>query len=267
MYKKLYHGSSIKFEKFSLDVKNRRTYNETNSLGIWLSDDSSLCNYFAIKHYTKSVTSKTKFWEDGDPKVFLKDRFQVGCIYEVQTESLNLKEYFFVEDMTKEFELKLKEYEEKITELKNSINEAKDNSDFSTVNEQMIELRLLKNEFKFFKYSKPEDSFDLFMNDRDKFCEYISGGKGETSWKERYCLMNKVEANLNFIEYLKGQGYDGFVIKNTIYDSPDEKKHDQYCIFNLEKINITRFHKLTTLISKEQLLNLQQEVLKSSSLW
>jgi hypothetical protein len=244
MYKKLYHGSSIKFENFSLDVKNRRTYNETNSLGIWLSDDSSLCNYFAIKHYTKLVTSKTEFEEDGDPKVLLKDRFQVGGIYEVQTESLNLKEYFFIEDMTREFELKLKEYEEKITELKKSINYAKDNSNFSIVNAKMVDLRLLENEFKFFKYSRPEDSFDLLMNDRDAFCKYISGSKGEVSWKERYCLMNKEEANVDFIEYLKDQGYDGFVIRDTIYDSPDGKKHNQYCIFNLEKINITRFQSL-----------------------
>ena len=267
MYNTLFHGSPVKFENFSLDVKNRRTPNETNSLGIWLSNDTTMCNTFAIKRYSKWITSKTDFWEDGEPKVFLKDRFQVGGIYEVHTESLNLKEYFFTEDIMKELELKAKEYEEKIAELKKSIYQEKDNSNFSLANKKSVELHLLEREYKFFKYSKPEDSFDLFMNDRDAFCKYISGPKSEVSWKEHFCLMNKDEANLDFVQYLKNQGFDGFVIKDTYYDSPDKQAHDQYCVFNLEKINITKFQKLTTLISKEKLLLLQREELNNFSLW
>lgn len=268
MYNTLYHGSPILFNQFSLNVKTRRTENETNSLGIWFSDDYNVCKNFAIKYYTKRVPSKTEFWEDGKPKIYLKDRFQVGWIYEVQHQTLNLKEYNINDDVIIKNIEHLDLLEKNINHLREELKKQDSSDGFSFIKspkyrEIQQNLNNLITEYHFSKASTPEDSFDIFMHDRDQFCQYISGEKGKTSWKERYCLMNKEEANDNFMQYLKNEGYDGFVIVDTVYDSPNKTKHNQYCIFNLDKIKIIKSQKLNKMISKEELLQLQKTELRS----
>lgn len=79
--------------------------------------------------------------------------------------------------------------------------------------------------------SNTMDSFDLFMNDRDKYCEYIRGRKRNFTWKDEATLLNMEEANEKFRNNLISHGYEGFVIQN--YKLKNEVT-DLYCLFTLK---------------------------------
>ncbi|MBP3953640.1 hypothetical protein [Bacillus suaedae] len=79
--------------------------------------------------------------------------------------------------------------------------------------------------------SNTMDSFDLFMNDRDKYCEYIRARKRNFTWKDDATLLNMEEANENFRNNLISQGYEGFVIQNYKLKNG---VIDLYCLFTLK---------------------------------
>lgn len=82
---------------------------------------------------------------------------------------------------------------------------------------------------------KEYESYDLFMQDRDKYCDYLGTKKRNLTWKDKAILLNKEEANAAFRNDLMSQGYDGFLITNT-------KLHnavtDFYCIFSGDILQI-----------------------------
>lgn len=82
---------------------------------------------------------------------------------------------------------------------------------------------------------KEYNSFDLFMKERDSYCEYFAAGKKNPTWKDKVTLLNKDEANTAFQKNLKKQGLDGLVVR-------DAKLHhvvtDLYCIFSGESLYI-----------------------------
>lgn len=63
--------------------------------------------------------------------------------------------------------------------------------------------------------SNSEDSFDLFMRERDQYCDYLGGEKRNLTWKDHAILLNKQEANREFRTHLERQGYEGCFIRNT----------------------------------------------------
>ncbi|WP_077212864.1 hypothetical protein [Bacillus dakarensis] len=79
------------------------------------------------------------------------------------------------------------------------------------------------------KVYNAEDSYDAFMRERDKFCDYLGSRRGNMSWKDGAILLNKVEANAAFRKHLMRQSYDGLVIRNT---SIHNIHTDLYCIFS-----------------------------------
>jgi hypothetical protein len=79
---------------------------------------------------------------------------------------------------------------------------------------------------------KEYKSYDLFMQERDKYCDYL--GINPT-WKDKAILLNKEEANAAFRNYLMSQGYDGFLIPNTKLHSDVT---DFYCIFSGDALQI-----------------------------
>lgn len=83
--------------------------------------------------------------------------------------------------------------------------------------------------------SNAEDSYDLFMRERDKYCDYLGANKRNLTWKDKAILLNKEEANAEFRKNLMSQGYEGFLIRNT-------KQHnsmtDLYCIFSEDTLHI-----------------------------
>lgn len=80
-----------------------------------------------------------------------------------------------------------------------------------------------------------EDSFDLFMKERDNYCDYFAAGNRNPTWKDKATLLNKDEANRGFRNHLMKKGYEGIVIRGT-------KLHngitDMYCIFSGESLYI-----------------------------
>jgi hypothetical protein len=78
--------------------------------------------------------------------------------------------------------------------------------------------------------SNTGDSYELFMNERDKYCEYIHAGKRNFTWKDEAILLNMEEANEKFRNSLIRQGYEGFVIQNCKLQNGVT---DLYCFFSI----------------------------------
>jgi hypothetical protein len=83
--------------------------------------------------------------------------------------------------------------------------------------------------------SNTDDSYDLFMRDRDTYCDYLGAKKRNLTWKDHAILLNKEEANTGFRRSLIKQGYDGLVIRNAVLQS---NSPDLYCIFSEELLQI-----------------------------
>ena len=83
--------------------------------------------------------------------------------------------------------------------------------------------------------SDSEDSYGLFMRERDQYCDYFESSKRNPTWRDNAALLNKEEANSAFRKNLMKQRYEGLVIRNT-------KLHncvtDLYCIFSENSLHI-----------------------------
>lgn len=77
-----------------------------------------------------------------------------------------------------------------------------------------------------------KSSYDLFMEERDVFYEYMGARKNRHTWRDQAILLNKEEANFKFRKNLIKQGYDGFVIQNA------KRNVDLYCIFFDDSLHI-----------------------------
>ncbi|NHM31974.1 hypothetical protein [Neobacillus terrae] len=81
-------------------------------------------------------------------------------------------------------------------------------------------------------HSDYEDTYDLFMKERDKYCDYLGAKK---TWKDKAILLNKEEANTEFRKYLIRQGYEGLVVRNTKLNG---SVTDMFCIFSGDALHI-----------------------------
>ncbi len=78
--------------------------------------------------------------------------------------------------------------------------------------------------------SNSEDSYDLFMWERDKYCDYFGVEKQKLTWKDEATLLNKEEANTAYRKNLIKQGFEGLVLHIGVTDL--------YCIFSSEPLHI-----------------------------
>ena len=92
--------------------------------------------------------------------------------------------------------------------------------------------------------SHSEDPYDLFMRERDQYCDYFQSKPRKLTWKDRAILLNKEEANTKFREKLMNQGYEGLLIKNTHQQSGVT---DMYCIFEGDALHIVNVVPMETL--------------------
>ncbi|NEY70972.1 hypothetical protein G4D63_04365 [Bacillus mesophilus] len=83
--------------------------------------------------------------------------------------------------------------------------------------------------------SHSEDAYDLFMRERDQYCDYFGSRPGKLTWKDQAILLNKEEANSKFRKKLMNQGYEGLLIRNTKQQSGVT---DMYCIFEGDALHI-----------------------------
>jgi hypothetical protein len=88
---------------------------------------------------------------------------------------------------------------------------------------------------KKYEGTRGQDSYEIFLDDRDVYCDYLGSQKRKRTWRDKAILLNKEEANHKFRQHLMKQGYDGFVIQNP-------KQHpnasDLYCIFSGDSLHI-----------------------------
>jgi hypothetical protein len=92
--------------------------------------------------------------------------------------------------------------------------------------------------------SSAEESYDLFMRERDLFCEYLGAKKRNITWKDGAILLNKEEANTAFRKSLMKQGYEGLLIKKTLIHNMIT---DLSCIFSEDSLLITEVIPLNVL--------------------
>ena len=83
--------------------------------------------------------------------------------------------------------------------------------------------------------SNTEDSYDLFMRERDNYCVYLGAKKRNLTWKDKAILLNKEEANGELRKSFIKQGFEGLLIRNTKYYGG---VIDLYCIFSEESLHI-----------------------------
>jgi hypothetical protein len=83
--------------------------------------------------------------------------------------------------------------------------------------------------------SYSEDSYNLFMTERDQYCDHFGAKKRNLSWKDHAILLNKEEANATFRKNLMRKGYEGLVIRNTKLHSGVT---NLYCIFSEASLHI-----------------------------
>jgi hypothetical protein len=84
--------------------------------------------------------------------------------------------------------------------------------------------------------SNTEESYEMFMRERDFYCDYIGAKKRNVTWKDGAILLNKEEANTEFRKSLIKQGYKGLLIRNALIHNMIT---DLYCFFSEESLLIT----------------------------
>lgn len=81
------------------------------------------------------------------------------------------------------------------------------------------------------------DAFEQFMDFRDQWAQYINGEKGvQGAWRKRYVALDTEKTNKEFLNYLSENGFDGVVLKNTMYDAMGDKPITQYLVTDPTKI-------------------------------
>jgi hypothetical protein len=81
---------------------------------------------------------------------------------------------------------------------------------------------------------KDFESYNLFMEERDKYCDYL-GKKRNITWLDKAILLNKEEANKALRQKLINHAYASFVIRNMNLDG---KTTDLYCFFGEDILQI-----------------------------
>ena len=234
----VYHGTpSYGFKEFMNDYKMpRATQNETNNLGMWFTNDKRVAEEFMFKSDKGGVYEV--FLNLRNPKVFKPALLNQ---FEIDTLERNIKDLadekhtlgWYPADMTHEKRHKFYAIESAMKELYDQI-------------------RVLKH----------SDSFEQFMNYRDKYAEYIDGVKGKIGhWLERMCAMNSRETNKLFLQEMQTNQHDGLAIVDTKYDAPRKNSRvSQYCVFDAKNIksveNKGRFDTGTTNIYEGRVKNL-----------
>jgi len=88
---------------------------------------------------------------------------------------------------------------------------------------------------KEYEANRGQNSYELFLEERDVFCDYLGSQKRKQTWRDKAILLNKEEANHKFRQHLLKQGYDGFKIQNAIQHANGS---DLYCIFSSDSLQI-----------------------------
>jgi hypothetical protein len=211
----VYHGTpSHGFESFinSYDVP-RATDNETNSLGIWFSDDEEAAKRFMFGSEKGGVYRV--FINVRNPKVFKPSQFSKS---EVER----------LDDLIRELESKKSRLGMSVNDL--TPEERKERSKIQKAIDDAWHQR---------KMAMRTDSFEQFMNYRDKYAEYgdqVEKGK-IGGWLERYINTNKDQANKKLVQEFRSGGHDGVTIADTHYDARTKRsKISQYVVFDANSI-------------------------------
>jgi len=211
-----YHGTPNKeFKEFKLGVGNN-TENETNSLGIWVTNEESAAKFFSNK-------IEPSFMGIGGGS---KD--VGGTVMPVSIQLKNPKIY----TSTKGMESILEDIKKLEKEKPSPLNTSPSFNSNEKERLQLVEKRKkISKKISQLKKEYQRDAFEHFMDDRDQFATYIKKG---AKWEERYVAEKIPETNKQFIEYLKAQGHDGIIIKGTEYDAKDSGVDtiDQTVAFN-----------------------------------
>jgi len=208
----VYHGtSSFGFDSFlnTYDLP-RNTENETNNLGIWFTNSKDTAKDFMFD--SKQGGIYEVFLNIRNPKIFKAAVFSDAEKVDVQKKIDDLTSEqrrlgYRPHDMTPE-------NREKYNELKGALEDAWD------------QWKLLRH----------ADSFEQFMNYRDKYAEYDYVKKGKIGgWLERYINKNKNETNKKLVQEFQTNKHDGIYISETQYDAKEDTIN-QYVVFDPKDI-------------------------------
>ena len=208
----VYHGTqAYGFTEFlnTYDLP-RGTDNETNTLGIWFTNSKTTAKDFMFDSTQGGIYEV--FLNIRNPKMFKPAMFS-----DIEKESVQKK----IDDLTSEQR-----------RLGHSTNNMTPEN-----REKFQELKLaLKDAWHQWKLLKHTDSFEQFMNYRDKYAEYDYVEKGKIGgWLERYINKNKNETNKKLVHEFQTNKHDGIYISETQYDAKEDTIN-QYVVFDPKDI-------------------------------
>lgn len=211
----VYHGTpSHGFDRFinSYDVP-RATDNETNSLGIWFASDAEAAARFMFGSEKGGIYRV--FLNVRNPKVFKPAKFS-----KAEVERLD--------DLIRDLEGRKVRLGMNVNDL--TPDERKERSKIE---------RMIDDAWHQRKMAMRTDSFEQFMNYRDKYAEYgdqVPKGK-LGGWLDRYINTNKDQANKKLVQEFRSGGHDGIIIADTQYDARNKRgKLSQYVVFDPSSI-------------------------------
>lgn len=210
----VYHGTpSHGFTEFlnTYDLP-RATANETNNIGVWFVSDKNTADRFMFGSAKGGIYEV--FLNIRNPKVF-------------KPKVLNRFEIDRLEDLYQELERK----KNRAGFGKLSDMTAKEREEYAKYDKEAQKVR------KQISLLKSADSFEQFMNHRDKYAEYIDGVKGEIGhWMRRMINTNKNEANKKLVQEFRQDQHDGIIIAATQYDAVGDGTVNQYIVFDSQNI-------------------------------
>ncbi len=226
----VYHGSpNPNFDKFSDNPASRATANQLAHMGIWFTSDTATADSFAIPY------------DDDGEEI---ENARPGGIFPVYLSLQNPKIYDRASDDEKA--TLMAENEKAFADLKKKYPlRIADSSFYNSFYADDAKDRALRVEYERErnrleeerKFIANDDPLEKLMDDRDEFAEWISGAKHERgAWRQRYVeTSDKRETSLKLRKKLIDQGYDGIILRGTVYDAAG-KKTDQYMAFQPSQI-------------------------------
>lgn len=211
----VYHGtSSFGFDSFlnTYDLP-RNTDNETNNIGIWFTNSKDTAKEFMFD--SKNGGIYEVFLNMRNPKMFNPAKFG-----EAEKAAVQQK----IDDLTA---------------AQRRLGHSTNNMTPENRSKFMALKDALKDAWHQWKLLKHTDSFEQFMNYRDKYAEYDYVDKGKIGgWMERYINKNKNETNKQLVHEFQTGNQDGIYIKDTEYDAK-EGTVNQYVVFDPKDIKAT----------------------------
>ena len=218
----VYHGTRAIFDVF--DVSKKGNSSDTARVGFWFSDRENFAENFA----------RDIWWGEQDKPVVMPAYISMQNPKIYEKKNITKEELNAARDKVDEIENKIKDLNRQFNKI------VQETGSFAKATEAVekprellkAELKEAKNIYAELRYSDP---YEQLRTDIRK----MEGGNAEDANFGGLGMVLKDPASVEkFVDKLKGEGYDGIIIKETHFDSEaaETDSNNQYAVFYPEQI-------------------------------